>query len=949
MSNLLENVNAEQLAAITHREGPLMIVAGAGTGKTTVVTQRIAWLIEQGLAKPENILALTFTDKAAGEMEERVDLLLPFGYVEMQISTFHAFCERLLREHGVEMGLARDFKVLSELDAWLLARQYFEKFALDYYRPLGNPTKHLRSFLTHFSRAKDAALSPEEYLAFVNKKESALTAESLEEDLSDIVRLKELAGAYATYQKILQEHDALDFGDLIVYTLRLLKSRPRVLAAVRAKYSFVLVDEFQDTNHAQYELVKLIAAPKNNLTVVGDDDQSIYKFRGASVANILRFETDYPNTKKIVLTQNYRSVQPILDKAHGFIQANNPNRLEANGLSKKLSSNRADSGIIEHIHCATHEEEAEAVAVQIAMLRAKHPDATWADFGILVRANDAAIPFLVALERAAIPFQFLAMSGLYVKKSLLDLMAYLRVIDNPFDSPSVYRLLTSPLYDVAPAALAELGHLANKKGKSLGEVCATSEGMEILKGESADKIAGLLAFLERMRVEAGKRPVSQLYLIVAKESGYLEWLNTRPEGEKRDEFRFLNQFNDRLKRFEERHDHPVLKHFLAEFQHERDAGEDGALSSDVEAGPDVVRVMTVHASKGLEFRFVFVVSLIDRRFPSQARAEAIPLPEGLVEEVGGEHLEEERRLFYVAMTRAKEGLFLTSAEDYGGTRARKPSRFLHELGYVNPAARPGKEASLEPNESKEASDEIIIEVPKQYSFTQLVAFATCPLQYKFAHVYKIPIFGKWSMSFGKTMHNTLQHFLGKPIGTLEELEALYEENWIDEWYKDDSERQKYWDSGLQSLRAYHAILKKEPPEILMLEQPFTLKIGSVVLKGRIDRIDKSGDGVEIIDYKTGQPKTQENIEDDRKKREQLYLYQLAAERVLGLKVNKLTFHYLEGNTKVSFLGTPKDLLKLEEDVLERVNQIKKGVFDATPGIHCKFCDFRDICAFRARS
>ena len=291
--DLLEGLNTAQKDAVTHGDGPLLIVAGAGTGKTTVLTRRIAWLVEQGKAKPEQLLALTFTDKAAGEMEERVDKLLPYGYTDLQISTFHAFCEHILRDEGINIGLSRDFTLLNEIDSWLLARRHFDRFQLDYYRPKGNPTKYLRSLLTHFARAKDLGVTPDRYVAFAQgRMADADSAQANEEMKSETARLMELARAYQTYQTILQENDAVDFGDLLLYALELFERRPNVLARLRARYRYVLVDEFQDTNHAQYQLVKLLAAPGNNLTVVGDDDQAIYAFRGSSIANILQFETD---------------------------------------------------------------------------------------------------------------------------------------------------------------------------------------------------------------------------------------------------------------------------------------------------------------------------------------------------------------------------------------------------------------------------------------------------------------------------------------------------------------------------------------------------------------------------------------------------------------------------------------------------------------------------------
>lgn len=974
--NLLEDLNPEQISAVTHTTGPLMIVAGAGTGKTTVVTRRIAWLIEQGFAKPEQILSLTFTDKAAGEMEERVDMLLPYGYVDLQISTFHAFCERLLREYGAEMGLARDFKLLSELDTWLLIRQHFDNFSLDYYRPLGNPTKYLKGFLTHFSRLKDQAIDPEAYLKFAENFVVQKDVNQADEEVeSEKVRLNELANAYKTYQSILQEHDALDFGDLILCSLKLLRSRPRILAKVREKFKFVLVDEFQDTNHAQYELVKLIAAPTNNLTIVGDDDQSIYHFRGASLENILRFETDFPDTVRVVLTKNYRSAQSILDHAHTFIQMNNPHRLESrSGLTKRLIAHSEHSGFIEHIHCSTLEDEVLSVVNKIVDLKDTDPDLSWNDFAILVRSNSAGDDFAAAFERHGVPFQFLALSGLYTKPVILDLLAFMQVIDRPFESPSFYRVLTSPMYAIDARSIAELNLLAQMKGKSLFEACEMAGSLEKLPAEVQVKLRDILSQLNSLRTSLQGKPATECFKQLVRKLGYIEYLNSRPEAEKMESFRYLNQFLERVKSFETRNDQKNLHAFLLEFANERDAGEEGSLSVDFESGPELVRIMTIHASKGLEFKHVFIVNMVDRRFPAQARGETIPIPEGLFDSIAEHdeaHLHEERRLFYVAMTRAKEGLYFTSADDYGGSRARKLSRFLHELGYEKPD---GKDRSLvhlfdeDRGEQEEhvSKTEISIPVPKQFSFTQLAAFKTCPYQYKFAHVLKVPVFGRWTFSFGKTMHNTLQNYFtlwleragkrqvslfealgteNEPIPVSEkELLEQYDLAWIDDWYEDDKQREEYREKGKESLLAYFRSFAVKRPNPLYLEQGFTLKFGDVVLKGRIDRMDACEDGVEIIDYKTGSPKTEKTLKPED--REQLYLYQMAAIDVLGLKPKKLTYHYLEDNSEVSFLATDDQLSELRQNIIDRVQMIRKSVFEPTPGFHCRFCDFADICEFR---
>jgi len=978
-SELLASLNKEQEAAVTHKGGPLMIVAGAGTGKTTVITKRIAWLIEQGFAVPENILALTFTEKAAAEMEERVDLLLPYGYVDLQVSTFHSFCEKILRDYGVEIGLSREFKLTSELDAWLLARANFERFELDYYRPLGNPTKYLRSLLTHFSRAKDEMVSPDDYLAYAESERANLdSTNSDEEATSEINRLVELAKAYHTYQQVLLENDSLDFGDLILYMLHLLKKRPRVLKILREKYKFILVDEFQDTNWAQYELVKLLAAPENNLTVVGDDDQSVYKFRGASLSNILQFEADYPTCARVILTKNYRSGQKILDSAYEFIQKNNPNRLEGRAgqdgkpFDKRLISQSPLSGHVEHLHYSTLSEETRGVAEKILLLKEKHPDANWNDFGILIRANSAADDFIAAFERYHIPYQFMAMRGLYVKPVVLDLVALLEVVDNPFQSPSLYRLLSHDIFKLEAHDLSTLNHFAKRKGRMLYEAARQARIIEGLSPTGVEKIERLLSITNKLAEAAKTKRASELVVMASKGSGLLEFLNKLPEAKKQEDFRFLHQFHERVKKFEARGAERSLHSFLEEFRHERDAGEEGLLSLDVEAGPDLVKIMTIHGSKGLEFCFVFIVNLVDRKFPTSERREAIELPEALIKEKvpeGDLHLEEERRLFYVAMTRAKDALYFTSAEDYGGARKRKLSRFLNELGIDKPelaiydAIGPFVETEVSETEVKLTP----YRIPKQLSFTQLRAFETCPLQYKFAHILEIPVFESWSLSFGKTMHNTLQAFFqlwlervgarqtslfakpkevpkeGELPVSLAELLKLYKEKWLDDWYQDQKQRDEYFKSGEDSLKQYFVQLKENPPMPKSLEQGFTLKVGEVAIKGRIDRLDDIEGGLEIVDYKTGKPKEKLDKDD----REQLLIYQLAVEEVMRLKAAKLTYYYLTDNSEQSFVGSPKELSELKEKILDEYARMKNSNFEPKSGFHCKHCDFRDICEFRA--
>src|SRR3989441_10942797 len=335
MDAILDGLNAAQREAVTHDAGPLLIVAGAGTGKTTVVTRRIAWLIVRRKARPEEILALTFTDKAAAEMEERVDTLVPYGYADVTIATFHAFGDRLMRENALEIGLTPDFRVLNRAEQVIFFRDRLFQFPLTHYRPLGDPTRHIRAIITLVSRCKDEDIAPDEYQAYVERLASeAPSAADYEEARERAVQQRELAATYAKYQELMARDGCVDFGDQIVLPLKLLRARPNVRGGYQRRFKYIMVDEFQDTNHAQFELVKLLAARHGNVACVCDDDQAIYRWRGAAISNVLAFLERYPEARQVVLTRNYRSHQKILDAAYRLIVNNNPDRLEVrSGIS----------------------------------------------------------------------------------------------------------------------------------------------------------------------------------------------------------------------------------------------------------------------------------------------------------------------------------------------------------------------------------------------------------------------------------------------------------------------------------------------------------------------------------------------------------------------------------------------------------------------------------------
>lgn len=979
MPDLLEGLNDPQREAVTHVNGPLLIVAGAGTGKTTVLARRYAWLCESQKLSTEQILALTFTEKAAEEMEDRVLQLLPNGAYDFWVSTFHGFCQRILEEFALEIGLPNHFRILSETDGWLLLKRHIDDLPLDHYRPLGNPVKFLGGLLKHISRAKDEGVSVEQYLKFV--RDVALDGDSEVID-GERKRLQELGDCYAAYRKLLRDEGALDFGDLIVETLRLLRERPAVLKELQSRFKIIMVDEFQDTNWAQYELVKLLAGEQKNLTVVGDDDQAIYKFRGASLANILQFRDDFPEAKTVALTENYRSRQEILDRAYGFIKKNDPYRLEVKlgetGLSKQLTAARGDGGSVTTAWYRSLDEEAEAVAKEIKEIYGRG-ERSWNDFAILVRSNDGAIPFVQALERHGVPFRFFAMRGLYAKPLIVDILALLRLCDGYHDSPAVWRVLMMELFTVTARDAAEFIQYANRKGIPLWTALLQASVVPGVSEEGVKRAARLVMIVNKLAETAKREKPLRVFQTALQESGLLKAIMQQPEEQKIEAISLLNGFADRIKRYEAMTHGPTLRGLLDDLELEIESGEEGALAADPDAGPELVKVMTVHASKGLEFRHVFVVSMVDQRFPTRPRSDAIPLPEGLVNErlpEGDAHMEEERRLLYVAMTRAKDTLMLTGASSYGGTRQKKPSIFLAEAGLdvQQTELEGGEEIALSIQDvltPREEAEREVFQLKRRFSFTQLAAFRSCPLQYKFAHVYRIPILGSFHKSFGQSIHLVFHDILKlhqdrgaakqvslfdagpvEPVSpgfrvTLDEALQTYEDRWIDEWYPNRIEHDKYKKEGRDAVRRMWNIWNENPPKVKSLEQPFDWRLGEHSIKGSVDRIDELPDGGYVIyDYKTGTPKTSEDLE--KKDKEQLWIYQMAMKEK-GLDIRKLAYIYVRSGeaAEVECLTDGK-MEAFREDIEERMREILASRFPAKPSqFTCDFCDFRDICEYRA--
>ena len=600
------------------------------------------------------------------------------------------------------------------------------------------------------------------------------------------------------------------------------------------------------------------------------------------------------------------------------------------------------------------------------------------------RANAHAEPFMNALEKAGIPYEFLASSGLYRQPIVLDCFNFFKAIVHPSDSTAIFRLLRLPFHEMTNADMHVLTEMAKKKSISYYDALTRSAEWRISKEGMAAAEKLLLLIHAGVKRARNEKPTSVLYHFL-EDSGYLRFL-TREEGEGSPAsgraIHHLTQFFDFLSRYEETAPDAHVKHFVDYFTSILASGDEGKLYQPKDT-PDSVNLMTVHGAKGLEFRYVFVVNLVEERFPTRRRSDAIDIPLPLVKEQlpeGDSHYQEERRLMYVATTRAKEGLYLTSAEDYGGARKKKISRFVTELGYGT-IAKLSTESKLDTGywklgkeDKKEAGDHALskCEPPNSYSFSQIRSFETCPYQYKLAHVLHIPVKGNASFSFGQSMHATLQKFYQRvrelnsvtqdslfdssqfeKIGevsapTLDELYSIYEQSWIGDWFENKEQREGMYKKGREILNIFYTSQDGRWTVPVSLEQAFRIKVGEYWITGRIDRVDKLPDGsLEIIDYKTGASKEKLGTDD----KDQLLIYQIAAEtlpeyRDAG-KIGQLTFYYLNDNIRTSFVGDNADLQKIQEKILRTVGGITAGDFAATPSAFvCARCDFRDICEYR---
>jgi ATP-dependent DNA helicase UvrD/PcrA len=985
-------LNPEQRKAIEHGEGPLLVIAGPGSGKTRVITQRIVRLLQAtpGL-RPEQILALTYTDKATAEMKNRVSKALPELTTSPMISTFHAFCYHVLRRRHF------DRQLLDQTDVWIFLRRRMEQLGLNYYQKLVEPGAFLHDLNEFFSRCQDELIDPDGFDEYVrriekdfSKRRALLDPAELPAESAEVEKKKELALVFRTSRRLIEEAGSSSLGSLVSETVRLWDREPTVLEEYRSLYRYVLVDEFQDTNYGQAELLKRLVAPGNNITAVGDDDQAIYRFRGASHGAFAMFGRAYPGHETVFLNRNYRSTAKILRCADVVISKN-----DREIKKPALQTENGEGCGVFLVESPDYVSEAAWIAGEVARLARR--GTPLGSIAVLYRGHNYRDLLVEEFRRYQIPFTIRGLSILSTA-ILRDLLAYLSLIHSWHDNISLTRVLLQPRWRFPEELAYAIRQSAAKSRCSLMDALASRE-----KSSAQNELAGtnwreLKKILIELRQRSKHTPVVDLFDLLGERLG-LSFLRGSVDQ------RYVEAFRKFLDAWVQRSETRLLPEFMEYFHYFVEAN--GKIEApEPKQRSKAVQMMTVHAAKGLEFPVVFVLSVAPRRFPSSERKPVIEFPEALrrgpapPEDI---HLQEERRLFFVAMTRAKERLYISSVAKAGGKTksGKKVSVFVDDL-LSNPAVRArdielvgvrefsGTENTKEPAARERTVDlegaqgslfagggESGYEHPPlaqwaahppasglvgpagkiRLSATAVEAYLECPLKFKFSHLLKIPTGPQAALTFGNIMHKCVRHYFElrcKSMPSFEDIKTIYLESWKAAGFEDAYQEDSYKKAGLEQLRGFveRQNGSKVSAENIRLEEHFAFDCGDIVLEGRIDQInpwepEKSAalpkrDGnppVELVDYKTGRPRSQK--EADRSL--QLSVYALAAHRQLKLDPVRLTLYYLTNNLAVSTLRTAKDLEGALKQIREVAENIRSMLFDPSPGFACRWCDFVPIC------
>lgn len=916
----------KQLRAINFNKGPVLVVAGAGTGKTAVITQRIARLILESKAKPSEILALTFTEKAAAEMQQRTDELLPYGYLDTQIMTFHSLAEKIMREFALDAGISPEFQILNDVQQTIIMQEVLSEANFKYFSPQHDPFAFISAIKSAISRLKDEGIDAFEF----DKQLKALEKADNEEEFE---AMADLASIYTKYSQLCMLKNSLDFGDLLIKLQHLLKNRKSIKSELNLRYKYVLVDEFQDTNSIQMEIIEMLLDSDQNIMVVGDDDQAIYQFRGASVKNILSFRKKFKQSQLIVLKDNFRSGQQILDSGYNLIQHNNPQRLEiAEGIDKKLIAHKypdASVGINEY---ANKIDEVDGVVDKIESLISEGADIK--NIAILLRKNNQIKSYILALQKKKIAYYVHQDVELFDQKSVKMLVALAKTIIDPFDSASLFGLIMSGFFgEFDKHKLIELSARANRTNELL---------FDVLREEESDSpwILNVINKVLTWRETVADFTAGELLFLSLKDTGYLksklDLANSSVDAAM--DIQYMTDFFKLIKQFEQTAANSSLLEFCKYLDEIRLSSADvmSEISPLDEAG---VQIMTVHKSKGLEFDYVFLPELTEQTFPTYRRAESIKIPDAILDPGGGDHYQEERRLFYVALTRARKQAFLSFARDHGQKRLKRSSRFIDEaLGqdWQKSKVESGSQRSIteiissfEPTINSTNKEKLLARLYRGdwlYLTTNQVAdYLRSPREFWLFHVLQLPKGPFHTLVYGSSIHAALEHFYkyklkNKPV-IFEEVLDVYANAWKKEGFVSVEHEKKLFDTGKKAIIKYIKAKEADEYRPIAIEQPFELQIPEIktIISGRYDIVLESKAGIEIRDFKTSRVKDQKMADSKAKSSIQLGIYALSWDKLQQKTVSATSLEFIED----LLLG--KNVNIDNEKTLEQLNSAIEGI------------------------
>lgn len=990
-SNIFDNLNPQQTEAVKEIDRPLLIIAGAGSGKTLTVASKIAYLLEQG-AEPEEILALAFNQKAAEELNQRVVSMLKSPQ-DLSISTFHSFCNQVIQDNILSTKLNANFKVIADTAQLVYLTKNINEFGIEHLEFNHEPYTLAEEMRKFISRCKDESISPDDIQQYIKTQEKEKLDEEAQEDLNN---LKDIHKIYRAYEDYKSQNNMLDFGDMLCTVYNLLKNKPLILKNYQERFKYVIVDEFQDTNYIQLQIVHMIAQQHGHITVVGDDDQSIYRFRGAYLTNIAEFKKMFPNYVEVALEHNYRSTKKIVAVANALIE-NSPER-----TIKKLFTNNPEGDKIDIVETPNDSAQASYILEATKELLKTHQPQ---DIAILCRRRSTAEPIIKAFRKHGLPFNFVGETGFFQEPIIKDITAFLKVISNPLENNAeIVRILNRRNYDIKQIDICKFNCYADQNDLSLYET------FDHINEIDADKPKFQLvkqAFSEIMNLKKSLKTLDLLHTILFEREFYKFELALKNDRN----IQLLNQFYEFAGEFNKIYPDSEIENFIDYLSY--------ASNFEIEendSNEQAIIISTVHGVKGMQYPVVIIPDVNERRIPTTYRKDKFTIPTELLKGIQSKfddkelHIQEERRLFYVAITRAKEKLIITYAKRFGENKTdSKPSRFLQEINFqqnedisfqqIDPQEIP-IELTTTDNQSKtemlqkvvanlttgryndaieniflfaksnnknidiqteiinrikepdyselEQAHEKPLTVPSNHVFSvsQFISYKKCPRLYQYRHILKIPEKPKYYFDFGTALHSIAEQLTkmqkeGQPTNETIAYDLLAK-NWDPKGYKTDIDEKRDYDEAKAILKTFLVEQTTSNTKILDIERWFETAIGDVRIRGRIDRIDKDGTDFTVIDYKTS--KTVPSL-NELKKDMQLNVYSLAVEDMYGSGIKvKVGDWFLRSNKKIFFTPEKSAIEALQTELKEMCDSINLAKFEPMKGSReCNFCDYKCLC------